>query len=388
MSKDDNVSEHKEELGNREHKRSDVADEGKSDNRAHERSDVAGEGESDNRAHERSDVAGEGESDNRAHKRSDVADEGKSDNRAHERSDVAGEGESDNRAHERSDVADEGKSDNRAHKRSDVADEDVFDDVILQNKTLNKKICLEQLLPFFFNLEIDPNSPLMRSINEEGGLIFDISLSSWINENKLSYFDKQLIEDPQNLQQKILIDERIDLFNVKIQLKERLKRLSDTHNLTVRCLLASWKDSLLKYFLVMDDELEQLKFSEISELLPEFILRNLSSRLAKISKSKREEFIIKNGENLLLIDALKLTAEYINEQCEKLFPSVFCLISSAVVPNIEISKLSIDQLHALFSSQELVEHLEQEQLEYCIPLIKEKIFVKKSFGDSNFRARL
>ncbi|HEY4832312.1 MAG TPA: hypothetical protein VIH61_07120, partial [Waddliaceae bacterium] len=256
------------------------------------------------------------------------------------------------------------------------------------NQRESKKIYGEPL-PFLLNLQISSDSPLMKEMpklaflrNPQNGAtltsnlelddILDISLAHWINENEQFGHEKKKINDLKNLPRKNLIDERINAFDSEVQLRERLKRLQYFCNLKVGDLLAPWKDSPLKYALMMDDELDQLKFLDINALSPKFVLQTFSYRVSKISKANTAPLSIDNVEDLLLVDAPKLTAEKINKHSKSLLPSVFCLISSAEVPKIDVTRLVKYQLHALFTSEEHVHYLKKERLEFCIPLIEEK----------------
>ncbi len=86
------------------------------------------------------------------------------------------------------------------------------------------------------------------------------------------------------------IKERLKALEETIQLKERLKRLSSISNkFQIRHLFDSWKTSLLKFGLMMDEELLQLKISDIKEVEDLTTLLNfIGQRLVDLSKKEKK----------------------------------------------------------------------------------------------------
>lgn len=258
------------------------------------------------------------------------------------------------------------------------------------------------------NLKFEESHPLSKelpkthfSLSLDGDLfdddlfdddLLDITLNFWLYRNPKSIFAKdnlKILNDPNRKAQIALLDTRIQELASAIPLKTRVKKLIPF--MGVRDILPAWDVSPLRFSLLLNQEIRQLKVSSITELDNLMVHRALSNsdRLLKASKKKKEfslprTFTKESIKEISLLDLPQLKAEDIHCAPQDFPPLTFALISRKELRKIKTELLSTEQLEFLFSAEYeprgqyhlefYVNLLHSEQVNACIHLIKNKKF--------------
>lgn len=269
-------------------------------------------------------------------------------------------------------------------------------------------------LPALLTLKLDPNHPLMspiplenffkkaissyhrpklaeairRSVKEGATMenllqefsgvldteLLNIRLHSWITGNFLNPFEKNLINRPENQEKVTVIQKRIHLLNQTVQLNERLKRIKFSFGICIRDILAAWPNSLLKFDLMMDEELVKLKLTDSMAGVAKHMAQTIGPRIVDLAKGDNETFepLINDDINELRLTHIpQFRAADFNKRSPffKIAPFAYCLISPSELPDLDVSCLDRVQLNVIFSNNELVQKLTAQQLEDCIPKV-------------------
>jgi hypothetical protein len=193
--------------------------------------------------------------------------------------------------------------------------------------------------------------------------LYNQSLSSFLKNNKL---DDQ--PDDQSPKDSIpFLKARLKSLEEMFQIKERLKRLTEhEHKFQIRHLFEPWKTSLLKFGLMMDEELSTVKISDLKDIEDTDLLYDfIGSRIIDLSsKEKKEESINLEKTSLDDISLINLSKISIKEvkDYSAIPPLVFAFISALEIKNINVNLLTDKQLHFLFRSKHLVHELSMPQV--------------------------
>lgn len=169
-----------------------------------------------------------------------------------------------------------------------------------------------------------------------------------------------------------LIRERLKQWDTAIQLEKRLNHLRPPF-LKIKHILPAWNESILKYALLMDEELSSLKLGDVWNQNPTDLEDALGARVRALSKDTKEEIPKPSREairELLFKDIAKLKAETINELYKDLPPIAFSLISLSEIPKLDMKLPSKEQTQALFESEERVSKLTILQLHDCLEKVE------------------
>lgn len=184
--------------------------------------------------------------------------------------------------------------------------------------------------------------------------ILDISLENWFHPKKLLAHEKKELDKPQFKIGVESIQKRIKDLNDSIQLEERLKRINFLTLLKVKDLLVSWDKSPLKVSLMMEDELAELKISDLKECTIDDPM--VIYRLNQIGKQQTSNFdqtalSSENVQEILLINLCKIKADSLNQLAKDLPLLAFSLIPKSEIPQVKVEALSSPQLNALLYSE-------------------------------------
>jgi len=217
-------------------------------------------------------------------------------------------------------------------------------------------------LPSILDLKLNPASPLLQELPSNifyrdvfGTQQLDLDLlrvplQIWVNpdSNKWGFFAQNhidIVSDPMRKVQADAINNRIEALDRAVKIKERLRRLKDVnHSLQVGHLLSAWPDGILRFMLMTDGELSQLKVSDIQPKRDNKKLWDvLCNRLCTMAKTKSPKLPKLNQAdigNLLLTDLTKISASHINS-FPNIFPRItFLLIDLQEFKNIDLSKVA------------------------------------------------
>lgn len=202
--------------------------------------------------------------------------------------------------------------------------------------------------------------------------ILDIPIAHWIDQEGIGKESKAIINDPARAAIKEFIEQQLKVWDDASQLKDRIKRKKAPPEWTVKQLLVGWEKSLLKYSLMMNEELAQLKVSDMSKINESLFVKAASLRLMQISRRKYDEKspkLILNKEMLpkvLLIDLYRMDACQFNQFATDLPPISLLLLPRKEIKRIDIQKITSEQLAFLATKRNLVEKLTVAQVKECL----------------------
>lgn len=273
-------------------------------------------------------------------------------------------------------------------------------------------------LPHLLNVKIEAPHPLAKELSvddflkrimavmkvDEGkalvlspmGDLLQITLDVWIKRPTDTYYKKDIeaMDHPLKTPQVELINQRIEALDQAIQLKERIKRLKGVY-IYIKDLLPAWSKVTYKLKLIMDDELSELKVTDVASLGHDAVWNAVGKRITPLSTVKPlfaapATFNKESIGNLLLVDLPKLTAEQIHQAPQEFPPYIGALIDVKELQKIDTAKLSKEQLHFLFSikyyDKSYNDHYYSEQLTpaqilACAPLIEDKTLLRHTTKD-------
>lgn len=206
--------------------------------------------------------------------------------------------------------------------------------------------------------------------------ILELSLENWLSPQKLLPHQKEELNNPQFKAGVESIQKRIKDLNDSIQLEERFKRIKFITCLKVKDLLVSWDKSPLKVSLMMEDELAELKVSDLKECSVEDPM--VVYRLGVIEKKQEDHFdqttlSSANIQEILLTNLCKLKAATLNQFTKDLPLLAFSSIATSEIPKVKVEALSPNQLKALLCSEERVKILSISQVNACVDKMEYEI---------------
>lgn len=279
-----------------------------------------------------------------------------------------------------------------------------------EDPTQKRKLQLTSLfpreLPPLLNLELDATHPVSHDapatlfLNSDA----DAALRKWVEESMQQYFTsyellespgmdadllevplsyfldsteeryRTIVDDPNRSDKKEIIEVRFAALDTSIQLKERLKRLNNSAEPTVKDLLIPWNHSMLKYILMMDDEVVQLQIGDLSKSpnmdseVSERTSMTISKRVLHFNERNKgklplAETQVTDTRQLFLFEIPHLKAAQVNalSECPAI---IFILLSLNELKLVRTDKLLPQTLNCVFR-QLLVQLMTQEQVNVC-----------------------
>lgn len=172
------------------------------------------------------------------------------------------------------------------------------------------------------------------------------------------------------LKMKKILEDRCEKLVNEVQVLQRIKKVN-LDNFNIVDLIPAWKSSRLSIALMLDEEFAQLKISNVKALSPPQI-KEIRKRVSAILYKSTILPGISPWKELFVLDIHKLTGQQINEHAFEIPPTAFIFISPSEIKNLDISKLSPEQLDYLFACPNLIEKLDQKQVNLCLNKIGNK----------------
>lgn len=220
--------------------------------------------------------------------------------------------------------------------------------------------------------------------------ILDIPIAHWIDQEGIGKESKAIINNPVRSAMKKLIDAQLNEWDKELQIKERIKRKKESPTWTVKQLLVCWEYSSLKYSLMTNEELSQLKVKDMSAIDETLFVKANGLRLTQLSRKNQNE---KNSQvnlttELLLTDFYRIKADqfhqFIDDQCVDELPAMtLLLLPRKEIKFLDMKKMSNYHLTFLTSKKELVQRLTATQVKECFLKTDSKIIREKLVSNLN-----
>jgi hypothetical protein len=225
--------------------------------------------------------------------------------------------------------------------------------------------------------------------------VFDTSLlrlplQSWFTPGSASESVQKELADPSNKEQIEAITKRIQELDSAVQLEERIKRIG-CPNLILADLFCDWKLSPLPFALMMDEELGELKVSDVLGHIeprferftygifsPRFARADISKRMMKIAQQQKQipdnaTFSKENVGEIRLIDICRLDIATVKRLAPALPDFLFTLLPLPVISALDSKILSARHVFTLIQCSRTRAALSGQQIA--------PVFEKSFLGD-------